>query len=163
VDEQQLAEKFARRVGAIVGRAEAPYSVLIMWLGRKNLRGVIGLIAVLGVLMHAGLLARHHTMALAAAFDPFSMLNIAGAICTGDGAIAAISDEDGPSIPSKSDMQGKCPICLGMAAANAILSEPIEFARLGEPVSERIVVVGQQIAERIGARLPPSRAPPVPV
>jgi hypothetical protein len=113
------------------------------------------------MLMHAGLLTRHHIMVLATP-GASSLTSLAGVICRGGGSstVTEMSDLSGPAAPSKSDIQGKCPICLGLVAAAAILAELFDFMRLPDPASERVFIVGRQIAERIGARLPPSRAPP---
>lgn len=113
------------------------------------------IVALLGVLLHAGVLVRHHGIVLGAhlleqalASDP--------SFCRSDGAPSAGL----PGVPKPSDAQSDCPVCAGQAPAYALvasdhLTVPLRFAvmaRWCEP-------------ERINPALrhavcPPPRGPP---
>jgi hypothetical protein len=123
-----------------------------------RLRSWTAVVAILGVLLHAGALVRHHgnmqgthLLAQALAVDP--------SFCLGDPD--APWPANLPGVPKPSDGQSGCPICAGQAPAFALGASdhptvPLRFAvmaRWCEP-------------ERVNPALrhavcPPPRGPPV--
>lgn len=91
----------------------------------------------LGVLLHAGLLVRHHGAMLQAHLQYQALAaDLAAAFCHGgtqEGT--ARSPGDLPGVPKPSNPQGDCPACCGQATALALLAPdgltvPVRFAAL---------------------------------
>lgn len=72
-------------------------------------------LAVLGVLMHAGLTVRHAVHATQLAASDFALV-----ICHGDGTALTESRLPVPDDPA-GDIRGKCPVCNGAIAGAAVL------------------------------------------
>jgi hypothetical protein len=125
-----------------------------------RLRRLIGLLATLGVLLHAGFLVRHNTSALRSALDHRSLAVALGFICHSGEMVAEASVPDLPQVPQPTGQKGECPICAGQAAASAILADPIVVLgglRIDAP---RVRIVGQTLVVRRVAVRPPTRGPP---
>jgi hypothetical protein len=109
-----------------------------------RLRRWTAVAAVLGVLLHALALVRHHGIMLDAQLLEQALAS-GVSFCLGD-ADTASSHAGLPGIPKPSDAQSGCPICTGHAPAVALvasdfLTVPLRFAmpaRWHEP--ERIVL-----------------------
>jgi hypothetical protein len=86
----------------------------------------------LGVLLHAAALIRHHGVMLNAHLDYQVLVAGLTAICHGDPDVAS-SPADLPGPPSPPNAQKDCPVCSGQAPTLAVaplrsLEEPIRLA-----------------------------------
>lgn len=122
-----------------------------------HLRRLIGIVAIVGVLLHAGLFVRHNAMMLAAALDAATPGDVFGEICfaSKSGSI------DFPGADRSGDLLRHCPDCLHFAGGNAVL--PIISLPWVAPYS---VASNLYFAIEIPpgdprAFWPPSRAPPL--
>ena len=121
-------------------------------------RGLIGIIALLGVLLHAGALVRHNGMMLSALLQYQALVADLTAICHGTGTPA---DTELPYLPRPTDAEFGCPVCSGLVAAFVLpAAEPVAFAR---PLPDRQGPPPRHFErpgiERLG--LPPARGPPI--
>lgn len=125
-------------------------------------RRFINLVALIGVLVHAGMIVRHHQVMLDAHLERQDLVNALGVICHGSGQATAPFDAELPSVPLPSDNQNKqCPLCAGMVPAIALAAAvecgvPLKF-RIAAP---QIVRYQARPIAIIGVR-PPTRGPPV--
>ena len=67
------------------------------------LRRLIGLVAMLGVLLHAGLIVRHASIMLNATLLHSELVSSLGVICHGDGSTTRLPGSDVPALPDPSD------------------------------------------------------------
>jgi hypothetical protein len=123
------------------------------------LRRWISFLAIVGVLLHAGALARHHVVMLDAHLQHQALITDLLQICHSNG-LGTVTPDGLPDIPRPSETQDNCPICSGLASAVALAApETASWLRLVEkPALETLTVaifVGQSPAER-----PPVRGPP---
>jgi hypothetical protein len=138
------------------------------WHGMRTilrLRGWIGLVAALSVLLQAGALVRHRLAMVEAGAQYQAMLGDLGSICqaaAGQARAGASStpQSDLPSIPAPTDTQSGCPICLGLVAAFALVGsapEPLEM-----PASFTETLLHADVAAPVFPRTahPPVRGPP---
>lgn len=120
-------------------------------------RRLIGIVALLGVLLHAGALVRHSSMMLTAVLQYQALVSDFTGICHGT---AAATESELPVLPRPTGVEFGCPVCSGLVAAFVLPpSQPIVIAsplpqRQGPP-PPRIDLAGH---ERLG--LPPVRGPP---
>jgi hypothetical protein len=119
-------------------------------------RLIVSVIAVLGVLLHAGLLVRHGGMMVQAQLTHQELASALGVICHGDGTTSQTPSSD---LPAPSNSSSDCPLCMGMMTT-ATLPEQAVVAFISNALSERIVTVAERIAPRLAAVCPPSRGPP---
>lgn len=120
----------------------------------RRFEKIISLVAVLGVLLHAGLLVRHNGVMLDAAFDQVALSFAQGIICHSDGM------QPGSGKPGHSGKLANCPVCLGATAAAAILPPLIVLPGAAAASSPQAASGNRGITGRLAAFLPRSRAPP---
>ncbi len=120
----------------------------------------INWIALVGVLMHAALVVRHHQVMLSAELERQGLLGSLAAICHSDGQTRALPDAELPSIPAPYDQTSHCPLCIGLASA-VVLAKQTE---LDAPVRLASALVElpryDQPALRVAGFRPPTRGPP---
>jgi hypothetical protein len=124
-------------------------------------RRYINLVALIGVLMHAGMIVRHHEVMLGAHLERQNLISALGVICHGSGQTAAPSDAELPWVPPPSDQQNnQCPLCAGLAAAIATTAT----AECGVPLRFRTaapqIVRYEARPVEIASVRPPTRGPP---
>lgn len=125
-----------------------------------RLRRWISLIALIGVLLHAGALVRHNGMMLSVALAQDAPAADLFVICHGGADQTSDRDTDQPGLPKPADAKTSCPICSGQAPAFALAAP--------QPLLVRAVVAQNTVWRSISrARLlqrtavcPPSRGPP---
>jgi hypothetical protein len=98
-----------------------------------RLRAWATIVAVLGVLLHAGMLVRHHGLVLSAHLLEQVLASNLATFCHGGADAASRSPGSLPDIPKPSDAQSGCPVCSGQAPAFALvapdyLEAPARFA-----------------------------------
>lgn len=120
-------------------------------------RRLIGIIALLGVLVHAGALVRHNGMMLSALLQYQAIVADLTAMCLGSGTI---TDTELPYLPKPTGAEFGCPICTGLVAAFALpASEPFSIVGpLPDTQGPPPRLVDMAGVERLG--LPPARGPP---
>ena len=125
-------------------------------------RRYINLAALIGVLLHAGMVVRHHQVMLGAHLERQELISSLGVICHGSGQASVPSDAELPWVPPPSDNQNsQCPLCAGTASAFAFV------ASVDRVAPGRLAIAAQQVphyevppVEIAGVR-PPTRGPPV--
>jgi hypothetical protein len=119
----------------------------------------IHLLAVIGVLLHAGALARHNGIMLGATLQGDALAADLSVICHGAG-VTKTSAADLPSAPQPSDPQNTCPICLGLAPAVALTGTGAIL--VGGPAPQAIPVAAghEPVSQLSHAVCPPARGPP---
>ena len=125
-------------------------------------RRLINLVALIGVLMHAGMIVRHQQMMLGAHLERQGLISALGVICHGNGQATAPSDSEVPWVPLPSDQQNnQCPLCAGLASAVAMAA----IAECGVPVQFRTaapqIVRYEARPVEIASVRPPTRGPPL--
>ena len=138
-----------------------------------SLRRCTGVIAILGVLLHALAIVRHHAVTLPGLWSAEDALQSdrvlafgALPICRGNpAALARGSDATGDSparSPSKSKQGSPCPVCSGGLSGYALASSATTVALL--PDTGAIGLPAPPDHERDAARgvRPPARGPPAP-
>lgn len=122
-------------------------------------RSVVSLLAIVGVLLHAGLLARHNGMMLQATLLHQELATALGVICHGEGG-GTQRTATPVDLPAPTGDQSECPICMGMSAAAAVLPAfelpTVTFS--GE--TTRLAMIAEIIRQRLDRLVPPPRGPP---
>jgi hypothetical protein len=116
------------------------------------------LLALLGVLLHAGLVVRHNGAVLAAALLHQHAIPF-GAICYvfpdhPDGTVEPLDDANAHKNASK------CPICTGAAPGAALTGADAPAIHAPELYTPCVAVSASRAVLQSVATLPPSRAPP---
>lgn len=120
-------------------------------------RKLIGIVALLAVLVHAGALVRHNGMMLGALLQYQGLVADLTAMCHGAGTPA---NAELPYLPRPTGAEFGCPICSGVVAAFALA--PADAAEVARPSPGAHRPAPQLTAsashDRLG--LPPARGPP---
>jgi len=124
------------------------------------IRWWLSFVAMLGVLLHAGALTRHHGVMLGLYLNELRLAADLAEICHGIGDDAAKSPAGLPSAPKPSDARNGCPICSGQAPSSAVVQfQPFELKS-----SSTVLVRWDQPSEAspVGhvSGWPPARGPP---
>ena len=81
----------------------------------------ISILALLGVLLHAGAIVRHNAAMTGATFQYQALLTGLAQICHGSTTAAtSLAAAELPFVPQPTDAQNGCPICSGLSAAVAL-------------------------------------------
>ena len=83
------------------------------------LRRVAAVLALFGVLLHAGASVRHQSVMLDAQRQHQALVTDLHALCNPGGAVDAASV---PYVPRPTDAQTGCPVCSGLASAFALVT-----------------------------------------
>lgn len=126
-----------------------------------RLRWIISLLAVLGVLAHAGALVRHNAVMVDAHLQHQALVADLQVICHSGGP-GSSEPATIPDIPRPSNADNGCPLCSGLASAFALaaldapcLASPYAVLEGYKPLAATRVL-GQS-----PATLPPVRGPPL--
>jgi hypothetical protein len=118
-------------------------------------RRIVRIFAIISVLLHAGSLVRHNSMALAAEADTAAFSEFFGDICHASQSAADDSGADRTGAPER-----HCPDCLNCAASAAILPTiAVSFAASLPSLNDPAVAIEMPRVDRL-ALWPPGRAPP---
>lgn len=120
----------------------------------------IAIVALLGVLLHAGALVRHHATMLGATLDHQALLADLGQICHSAGTTSSVPAADLPAIPQPTDAQNGCPVCSGLGSAVALVAPELAAIALPAPVPPAFHADPIDISEFPHAIHPPVRGPP---
>jgi hypothetical protein len=123
-------------------------------------RRLISLLAIVGVLLHAGIFVRHNAMMLGAALDRAAFADIFSEICHGDPNSVS---PDAPHPQNPSDPESHCPDCLGFVGAAALF--PAIFADYDAVYSiiSDTFISSDVVRPNIPVLWPPGRGPPLSV
>jgi hypothetical protein len=114
-------------------------------------------VALLGVLLHAGLTVRHNYSMLAEALHQEQAVPF-GVMC--NVPVEQQADAQTPNQPNPSKSASKCPICLGAAPGVALTSADTPAIHAPALYTPRLVMTASTVTLRTIVALPPSRAPP---
>ena len=95
----------------------------------------ISVLALLGVLLHAGAIVRHNAVMTGATFQYQALLTGLAQICHGSGTGDALVAAELPYVPRPSDAQNGCPICSGLSAAVALIAPELAGIFVPAPVA----------------------------
>jgi hypothetical protein len=128
--------------------------------GAMPFRWWLSFVAVLGVLLHAGALTRHHGVMLGTYLAELQLAADLAEICHGATGDATKAPGGLPSAPKPSDAKNACPICSGQAPSAAVVQiDPFAFK-----TSPAVPVRWDQPSEAspVGhiSGWPPARGPP---
>lgn len=118
----------------------------------------VTLLAVVGVLLHAGLVTRHATAMVQTRLLHQAIVADLAIICHSDGTIGSRAGIVDLPLPGQSEET--CPICLGQISATALLPTPICVPQPIPTASARVLVLAEVIAPRLTRLRPPTRGPP---
>lgn len=118
----------------------------------------ISVLALLGVLLHAGAIARHNAVMTGAAFQYQALLTGLSQICHGSATRVAAAEL--PFVPRPSDAQNGCPICSGLSPAVALSAPWLEVASVAVPVAIAFHPDARCTPDSGHAVCPPARGPP---
>jgi hypothetical protein len=124
-----------------------------------RLRRWISIVAMMGVLLHAGLLVRHSLAMADAARQYHAILADLASLCRAGQGDDAVPASHLPQLPQPADGAG-CPICSGLVSAFAILGpQPAALPRPNATAIE-LFSVAVAAAEPLRTAHPPARGPP---
>jgi hypothetical protein len=126
-----------------------------------RLRPLIQVLAVFGVLVHAGALVRHNTAMVGATLEYNALLSDVGTICHGNPDSSGSVGAELPRIPPPSNSHDACAICLGLVAAVALLASQTVGIPKAIDVKDATFSVLETTAEMPRALHPPPRGPPL--
>ena len=95
----------------------------------------ISVLALLGVLLHAGAIARHNAAMTGATFQYQALLTDLAQLCHGSTAGDVLARAELPYVPKPTDAQNGCPLCSGLSPAIALLPPQPEFVFARAPVA----------------------------
>ena len=120
-------------------------------------RGLIGIIAMLGVLLHAAIVVRHHGLMLNAQLQYQALAADFRVICHGT---VTPSEAELPNLPRPASTDYDCPVCSGLVGIFALaavepIAPPLPLPSAHDRPADRPML--QSAARR---DLPPARGPP---
>jgi hypothetical protein len=122
----------------------------------------IGLVAILGVLLHAAAVVRHHAVTSGPPSAEQALLaDVANAICHGTLGAAELQRADLPDVPVQ-HRNADCPICLGMAVA-FLPAAPQDIALPLAAAGRALWPSSDQVIRKLARLHPFARGPPVAV
>lgn len=116
-------------------------------------------LAFLAVLLHAGFVAQHNAVVLAAKLSKASDTAEFGVICHG-GSEHAAPVVPAPADPDQKSNWGFCPLCAAAGSAAAILCQIVFDVERPVAASVRIALHDEPDLVRIVTLRPPPRGPP---
>lgn len=128
--------------------------------GLRRISTTFRVLAIIGVLLHAGLIVWHNAAMLGATLQRNALATALAELCHGAGAAATEAQGELPELPQPGNDQSGCPICKGSVSAVAILPTPDLQLHRPDRATARLEVVGRIIALRLQPVRPPTRGPP---
>jgi hypothetical protein len=122
-------------------------------------RTLIRLIAVLGVLLHAAALVRHHGMMLGGHLQHQALLSDLAALCHAGGDNGSPTAEL-PWIPAPTQSKSDCPVCAGQVSAFALAAPDLPQLPSRVAVAESWQIAASRGHPQYHAVCPPARGPP---
>lgn len=119
----------------------------------------ISILALLGVLLHAGAIVRHNAAMTGANLQYQTLLTDLAQLCHGSGA-GAVAAADLPYVPKPTDAQNGCPICSGLNPVVALAVPELAVVALSPSVSIAFHSETHRVPGSGYAVCPPARGPP---
>lgn len=124
-------------------------------------RQIVAVLAAFAMLVHAGLVVRHHLTVLSGALHDTALAAALGQLCQGQGDATRSATADHLPAPEKPASGEPCPLCTGLGSAVADVTPKLVLCHPAPPATSlRIAVVSEIIAPRISGLRPQPRAPP---
>lgn len=120
----------------------------------------ISVLALLGVLLHAGAIVRHNAAMTGANFQYQALLTGLAQLCHSATSGKVLAAAELPFVPKPTDAQNGCPICSGLSPAVALAAPELEVAFVPAPVAIAFHPDAQRIPASGHAVCPPARGPP---
>ena len=120
----------------------------------------ISVLALLGVLLHAGATVRHNATMTGASFQYQELLSGLVQICHGSTTGDVLAAAELPYVPKPTDAQNGCPICSGLSPAVALAAPEPAGAFIPPPVAIALHVDTHCVPNSGHAVCPPARGPP---
>ena len=120
----------------------------------------ISILAVLGVLVHAGALVRHNGVMAGATFQYQALLTGLAQLCHSGTTGATLAGDDLPYVPKPTDAQNGCPVCSGLSPAVALIAPELPSVLVPASVAVAFHDDAQFVACWGHAVCPPARGPP---
>ena len=120
----------------------------------------ISVLALLGVLLHAGAIVRHNAAMTGATFQYQALLTGLAQVCHGSATGDALAAAELPFVPRPSDAQNGCPICSGLAAAVALPAPESAGVFVPPPIAIAYHADPHCVLHSGHAVCPPARGPP---
>ena len=120
----------------------------------------ISVLALLGVLLHAGAIARHNAVMTGANLQFQALLTGLAQLCHSSTTGKLLAAAELPYIPKPTDAQNGCPLCSGLSPAIALLSPQPEFVFARAPVAVVFHPDTRCTPDLGHAVCPPARGPP---
>jgi hypothetical protein len=124
-----------------------------------RLRRWISIVAMLGVLLHAGFLVRHSVAMAEATLAHHAILADLASLCRASHAEGRVPASDLPALPRPSDTAG-CPICSGLVSAFAVTGPQQAALPVTVAAAPRLFNVALAAAQPRRSAHPPARGPP---
>jgi hypothetical protein len=127
--------------------------------GVGNFAVSVRVVAIIGVLAHAGLVVWHGAVVQRSPLQQDPLAAALAVICTGSGV--AHAQEERPELPAQDSDHGGYPTCMVCVSWVAVLPPPYLVSFGHSNVSERIELIGEVIARHLAHLRPPPRGPPL--
>lgn len=120
----------------------------------------ISILALFGVLLHAGAIVRHNATMTGATLQYQALLTGLAQLCHGSATADVLAASELPYVPRPSDAPSGCPICSGLNSAVALASpEPVATV-VPHPTEVAFYPDTHCVREFGHAVCPPARGPP---
>lgn len=120
----------------------------------------ISVLALLGVLLHAGAIVRHIAAMTGANLQYQSLLAGLSQLCHSATSGKVLAAAELPFVPKPTDAQNGCPICSGLSPAVALAAPELEVAFVSAPVAIAFHPDAPRTPASGHAVCPPARGPP---
>ena len=120
----------------------------------------ISVLALLGVLLHAGAIARHNAVMTGANLQFQALLTGLAQLCHSSTSGKVLAAAELPYIPKPTDAQNGCPICSGLSPAVALAASELEVAFVPVPVMIGFHPDARCTLDSGHPVCPPARGPP---
>ena len=123
-------------------------------------RRLVSVLAIIGVLLHAGFFIRHNAMMLGATLDHAALADVFSEICSGQSNSSASPDAAHPR--NQDGSQSRCLDCLSCASAAALLPTSANYDATYAVASDSLIP-SHVVRLNSLAFWPPGRGPPLDV
>jgi hypothetical protein len=124
-----------------------------------RLRLWVSVLAMTGVLLHAGFLVRHSVAMAEAALVHHAIFADLSSLCRASTGEERVPASDLPALPQPSDTTG-CPICSGLVSTFAVTGPQAAALPKATAAAPRHFAVAVAAAQRPRNTHPPARGPP---
>jgi hypothetical protein len=120
----------------------------------------ISILALIGVLLHAGAIVRHNAAMTGANLQYQALLTGLSQLCHSATSGKVLAAAELPFVPKPTDAQNGCPICSGLSPAVALPTPKLEVAVVPEAVAIAFRPGVRCTPDSSHAVCPPARGPP---